>query len=106
MKEKVSVIIPVYNGEKTIKNCLQNIIKKNKSLKKEIIVINDNSNDKTVKILKSFKKIKVINFNKNKGVGFARNYGAKKAKYNLLCYVDSDLIISKMVRRGKKKRNQ
>ena len=42
MKEKVSVIIPVYNGEKTIKNCLQNIIKKNKSLKKEIIVINDN----------------------------------------------------------------
>ena len=95
MKEKVSVIIPVYNGEKTIKNCLQNIIKKNKNLKKEIIVINDNSNDKTDKILKSFKKIKVINFNKNKGVGFARNYGAKKAKYNLLCYVDSDLIISK-----------
>ena len=38
MKEKVSVIIPVYNGEKTIKNCLQNIIKNNKSLKKEIIV--------------------------------------------------------------------
>ena len=39
-------------------------------------------------------QFKVINFKNNRGVGYARNYGAKKAKYNLLCYVDSDLIIS------------
>lgn len=107
MKEKVSVIIPVFNGEKTIKTCLQNIIKKNKNLKKEIIVINDNSNDNTSKILKTFKNIKVFNLKQNKGVGFARNYGAKKAKYNFLCYVDSDLIIStnsisKLIKRLKK----
>ncbi len=95
MKEKVSIIIPVFNGEKTIRNCLQNIISKNKNIKKEILVINDNSSDNTEKILKSFKNIKIINLKKNKGVGFARNYGAKKSKYNILCYVDSDLIISK-----------
>ena len=95
MKDKISVIVPVYNGEKTIRNCLQNIIKKNKNIKKEILVINDNSSDKTSSILKTFKNIKIINFKKNKGVGFARNYGAQKAKYKTLCYVDSDLIVSK-----------
>lgn len=93
--EKVSVIIPVFNGEKTIKECITNIQKNNKNILKEIIVINDNSNDKTKKILQSLKKIKIINLKKNKGVGYARNYGAKIAKYNNLCYVDSDLIISK-----------
>ena len=47
------------------------------------MVINDNSNDNTSKILKTFKNIKVFNLKQIK-VGFARNYGAKK-KYNFLC---------------------
>jgi len=93
--EKVSVIVPVFNGEKTIKECILNIQNNNKHILKEIIVINDNSYDKTKNILKSIKKIKIINLKKNKGVGYARNYGAKIAKYNNLCYVDADLIVSK-----------
>ena len=93
--EKVSVIIPVFNGENTIRECILNIQNNNRNIFKEIIIINDNSNDKTSVVLKSLKKIKIINFKKNKGVGYARNYGAKIAKYNILCYVDSDLIISK-----------
>lgn len=94
MIDKVSVIVPVYNGEKTIKKCISTIQKNNKKAFKEIIVINDNSNDDTKQILKSLKKIKIVNFKRNKGVGYARHYGAKIAKYNILCYVDSDLIIS------------
>jgi len=94
MNKKVSVIVPVYNGEKTIKKCIENIQDKNKKIFKEIIVINDNSNDDTKNILKKFKKIKIINFKNNKGVGYARHYGAKIAKSSILCYVDSDLIIS------------
>ena len=94
MIDKVSVIVPVYNGEKTIKECISNIQNSNKKAFREIIVINDNSNDNTTQILKSLKKIKIINFKRNKGVGFARHYGAKIAKYNILCYIDSDLIIS------------
>lgn len=93
--EKVSVIVPVFNGEKTIKECILNIQNNNRNILKELIVINDNSYDKTKDILDSIKKIKIINLKKNKGVGYARNYGAKIAKYNNLCYIDADLIISK-----------
>ena len=60
MNKKVSVIVPVYNGEKTIKKCIENIQDKNKKIFKEIIVINDNSNDDTKNILKKFKKVKII----------------------------------------------
>ena len=95
MAISVSIIIPVYNGQKTILNCIDNIIKKNQHINKEIIVINDGSTDKTSKILKKIKNIKFFNLKKNKGVGYARQYGANKAKYDLLCYVDSDVFISK-----------
>jgi len=95
MAISVSIIIPVYNGQKTILNCIDNIIKKNQNINKEIIVINDGSTDKTSKILKKIKNIKFFNLKKNKGVGYARQYGANKAKYDLLCYVDSDVFISK-----------
>ena len=47
MDKDISIYVPVYNGEKTIKACLDSIL--NQSLKpKKILVINDNSNDKTL----------------------------------------------------------
>ena len=58
--KKVSVIVPVYNGQKTIKECILNIQNNNPNIFKEIIIINDNSNDNTKKILKSLKKVKII----------------------------------------------
>ena len=94
MTVSVSIIIPVYNGQNTILKCLENIIKKNKKINKEIIVINDGSKDKTAEILKKVKGIKIFNLKKNKGVGYARQYGANKAKYDLLCYIDADVFIS------------
>ena len=53
-KNKISVIIPAYNEQNTIKEILKK--EKNKKFKKEIIVINDGSRDNTFKILKSVKK--------------------------------------------------
>ena len=95
MTISVSIIIPVYNGQKTILRCIENIVKKNKKINKEIIVINDGSTDDTSKIIKKIKNIKFFNLKNNKGVGFARQYGATKAKYDLLCYIDSDVFVSK-----------
>jgi glycosyltransferase involved in cell wall biosynthesis len=94
-KYAVSIIIPAYNAEETIKDCLDKILLESKNLESEIIVIDDKSTDNTCEIIKKFKSIKLIALKKNRGVGYARNLGAKIASHNILCYIDSDLIISK-----------
>ena len=82
MNDLVSVIVPAFNCEKTIKRCLDSIVKqKYKNI--EILVINDGSTDQTKDIyLNNFQKIKNIQFytKRNEGVSSARNYGIKKSK--------------------------
>tara|TARA_B100000029_G_scaffold400740_1_gene399757 strand:- start:3033 stop:4043 length:1011 start_codon:yes stop_codon:yes gene_type:complete len=90
---KASIIVPAYNSENTIEECLKSICLEANNFVSEIIVIDDNSNDKTSDIVKDFKEIKLIKLEKNMGVGHVRNLGAKMAKYETLCYVDSDLVI-------------
>ncbi len=93
MKEiLVTVIVPCYNVEKYIEKGLNSLI--NQTLKDiEIIVINDGSNDNTLKILNEFKKndkrIRIID-KKNEGVSAARNIGLKEAKGKYICFMDSD----------------
>ena len=94
-KYRLSIIIPAYNSEKIIYDCLSKILEETKKIKSEIIVVDDKSTDKTVKIVKKIKKIKLIRLKKNRGVGNARNIGADNAKYENLCFIDSDIIISK-----------
>ncbi len=90
----ISVIVPVYNAEKTIKQCLEKIIRECKNLESEILVIDDASTDTTVKIIETFENIKLFKFEINLGVGHARNKGAEEAKYENLCFVDADIRIS------------
>lgn len=90
MKPIVSVIVPVYNGEKTIKKCLDSILAQ--TLKEiEVIVVNDNSTDSTLDVLKSYKKkIVVINNEENLGPAGSRNKGLAKAKGKFIGFVDAD----------------
>ena len=92
MNDLVSVIVPAFNCEKTIKRCLDSIVKqKYKNI--EILVINDGSTDQTKDIyLNNFQKIKNIQFytKRNEGVSSARNYGIKKSKGKYIMFVDSD----------------
>ena len=78
-KEKVSIYIPAYNAEKTIKDCIYSVLNQSKKFD-EIIVIDDNSIDNTLKILKKFKNIKIIENKKNMGLGYNRNLGIKLAQ--------------------------
>ena len=94
-KYSLSIIIPAYNSEKIINDCLNKILEETVKIKSEIIVVDDKSTDSTVKIVKKIKKIKLIKLKKNKGVGNARNIGADNAKYKNLCFIDSDIIISR-----------
>ncbi len=89
---KVSVIIPVYNTELYLKECLESVI--NQSLKEiEIICINDGSTDGSFKILKEYSKLdsRIILINQeNRGLSEARNNGIKIAKGEYIHFLDSD----------------
>ena len=91
---KVSVIVPVYNTEKYLRRCLDSLV--NQTIEDiEIIVINDCSPDNSKEILKEYKKkykdkIKVFHNKTNKGIGYNRNYGIKKATGEYIGFVDSD----------------
>lgn len=90
----VSIIIPVFNAEKFIHNCLQSCLKQNISEDSyEIIVINDGSTDRSAEIIKEFKnKFSNIVFiqQQNQGVSAARNRGLEIATGNYILFVDSD----------------
>ena len=90
----ISIIVPAYNAEAVIEECLKTICHESKKLNSEIIVIDDHSNDKTCEIVEKFKSTKLVKLKKNKGVGYARNLGARIARNKILCYIDSDIIIS------------
>lgn len=89
---KISIIIPIFNEEKFIENLLNKInkIKLIKNFKKEIICVNDGSTDNSLKILKKYKYIKIIN-QKNFGKGHAVQQGIKKATGKYIIIQDSDL---------------
>lgn len=93
----ISIIIPTYNEEKDIPECLDSLL--NQSFKNfEIIVVDDGSTDRTKEIIKEFqkkdKRIKLIE-GEHKGPGFSRNLGAKKAKGEILVFVDADMTFDK-----------
>ena len=89
---KISVIIPIYNAEKTIKRCLYSILYQTKPVY-EIIIVNDGSSDKSQEIVNEIKKdyenIKYY-YKENSGVADTRNYGINKASGDYILFVDGD----------------
>lgn len=92
LDKKVSVIIPAYNEEKFIEKSLRRYKDQNYPL--EIIVVVNNSDDKTYEIAKKYTD-KVLNFDKKIGLSRARNEGAKIAEGEILIFSDADSWIEK-----------
>ena len=92
MQPKISIIIPVYNTEKYLHECLDSVI--NQTLKDiEIICIDDGSADNSYQVLQGYADKDsrfVILQQENKGAGRARNNGLKNATGEFVAFLDSD----------------
>jgi glycosyltransferase involved in cell wall biosynthesis len=87
----ISVIIPVYNEEICIEDCLRSLLKQSFG-HLEIIVVDDGSTDRTVSICEAF-GVEVYR-QTHRGMAAARNFGARKAKGSILILVDADMIFA------------
>ena len=97
MDIKISVVIPMYNGSKTIRTCLEQLDKQTFKGKYEVLVVDDKSTDESVTVVKNMIKtflhaqeFKVIESLENGRAGAARNLGVKNAKGEYILFVDQD----------------
>lgn len=92
----VSIIIPVYNSEKYLEDCLNSVI--NQTYKDfEVLLIDDGSTDRSGKICDYYsqkdKRFKVFH-RKNKGVSAARNFALEIAQGEYIAFIDSDDVVN------------
>jgi len=90
---KVSAVVIAYNEEEYIKDCLESLINQVEKAD-EIILVDNNSTDKTVEIAKEFSEVRIVK-EKKQGMIYARNKGFDSAKYELIVRCDSDTRVSK-----------
>lgn len=90
---KISVILPIYNGEQYLLEAIQSVTSQNFSIT-EILIVDDGSTDGTSRLIKQLDIDIPIRYfyQENKGPAFARNVGIKNATGDWLCFIDSDDI--------------
>ena len=96
-KSFVSIVVPMYNSERTIEQCIVSLINQNYPKKRyEIIIVDDHSTDNSAKIVSKFKNVQLIRQAKGKkGPAAARNLGIKHAKGEFIASTDSDCVVPK-----------
>jgi len=87
----ISIIVPVYNEEKTIEKLLGMVKNMEVPLEKEIIVINDGSKDQSLEALKKINGIKLLSHNQNLGKGAAIKTGLANCSGDIIAIQDADL---------------
>ena len=99
MSTKLSVIIPVHNGEKYLSQCLDSIVNQSIGIENiEVIVVNDNSTDNSLKIINEYRNdcpnFKVITNESQLGAGESRNKAIGEVHSDYLTFIDCDDFIS------------
>lgn len=87
----ISIIIPVYNKEKYIKETINSVLNQTYS-NFELILVDDYSSDTSIDLIKKFEdpRIKIISLLENKGVSNARNIGVENSFGRYVCFLDAD----------------
>jgi teichuronic acid biosynthesis glycosyltransferase TuaG len=97
-KNSISIMTPTYNSSKHISDTIQSVISQI-YIDWELIIIDDYSNDDTIKIVESFilldERIKLIINKNNKAAALSRNAGMRESKSDYLAFLDSDDIWGK-----------
>ena len=92
-KDMISIIIPVFNTEKYVRECLESVLNQTIS-NYEIICIDDSSEDKSLQIVNEYmmsdSRIRLIENKTNKGLSAVRNCGIRNAKGKYILFLDSD----------------
>ena len=92
MKKSISLVIPVYNVESWLAECLESAVNQSAPFK-EVVIINDGSTDSSIEICRSYVKkygyFKLID-QENQGLSAARNAGIKAASGEYIMFLDSD----------------
>lgn len=97
-KELISIIVPVYNVEKYLPQCVKSIREQSYTGEIEILLIDDGSTDSSGRLCDEFSKIDErikVYHKKNGGLSDARNFGIKRSIGSILCFVDSDDFLHK-----------
>ncbi len=89
-KYKVSIVIPVYNSESTLNECLSACLSQDYNSEYEVIAVDDGSIDLSAYIIKHY-PVKYI-YQKNNGPATARNTGWENAGGEIICFTDSDCV--------------
>lgn len=90
---KISVVIPAYNEEKLIRNCLQSCIEHAPKNLLEIIVVSNASTDETEQVAREFSGVRVVR-ELRKGTGYARQKGLDCARGDIVAFLDADTRIN------------
>lgn len=97
MKEKISIVIPVYNVESYLDKCVKSVLEQTYT-DFELFLIDDGSIDRSGEICEKYaqedKRVRVIH-QKNQGVSVARNVGIDLAEGRYITFLDSDDFVSK-----------
>lgn len=97
-KPLVSVVISCYNNAETIRESLKSLLNQNYP-NYEVILVNDGSTDNTLEIINEIisgkSNIKIISYEKNKGVAVARNVGIKSSNGDIIVFSDADCIFER-----------
>lgn len=91
MSVEFSIIIPAHNAGSTITKLLDSV--SNQTYRDfEVIVVDDNSSDNTRDLVSKY-PVRALNLDKNRGSAYARNFGAKNARADILVFFDSDVVL-------------
>ena len=91
----ISVVIPVFNSERTLEACLQRLREQKTSLSYEVITVDNSPHDRDEQIIKTFPEVVFIKETRYIFAGIARNLGVEKAKGEIIVFLDSDVMVEK-----------